>query len=95
MSTLFYVKDGPRPDNSGPPHKIDLIDLYKYLPILNTKFLGTEPPSFNENSPSIYPERVVMEVLPDEVDSNKFQNAGFYLLIDIAPDDANLSKVPK
>lgn len=36
-----------------------------------------------------------MEVLPDEVDSNKFQNAGFYLLIDIAPDDANLSKVPK
>ena len=72
-----------------------MTDLYKYLPVLNTKFLGTEPPSFNENSPSIYPERVVMEVLPDEVDSNKFQNAGFYLLIDIAPDDANLSKVPK
>jgi hypothetical protein len=95
MATLYYVKDGPRPGNSGRGYNIDLTNLYKRLPHLTTRFLGTEPPTFNEKSPSMYPVRVVVEVLPDEVDSNKFQSAGFHLLVDVPPDDANLSKVSK
>ncbi len=59
---------------------------------LNTSFLGIESPTFNEKSPSVYPVRVVVEVLSDEVDSNKFQSAGFHLLVGVAQDDANLSK---
>jgi hypothetical protein len=95
MAILYFVKYGPRPGNSGPGYKIDLTDLYKHLPNLNTSFLGIEPPTFNEKSTSTYPVRVVVEVLTDEVDSNKFQNADFHLLAGVAPDDANLSKVPK
>ncbi len=95
MATLYFVKYGPRPGNLGPGYKIDLTDLYKRLPSLNTSFLGIDPPTFNEKSPSVYPVRVVVEVLSDEVDNNKFQSAGFHLLVGVAPDDANLSKVPK
>ncbi len=95
MAVLYFVKDSPRPGNSGLGYKINLTDLYKHIPSLKTRFLGTEPPVFNEKSPSMYPVRVVVEVLPDEIDSNKFQKAGFHLLVDIPPDDVNLSKVSK
>jgi hypothetical protein len=93
MAIVFSVKDGPRPGYSGPGSKIQLAELYRCSANLDTRYLGTEPPTFNEGSPSIYPLHVVVKVSASEVDSNKFDKIGFSLLNDIPPDDPNLLSI--
>ena len=91
MAILFLVKDGPRPDNLGPGYKVRLANLYSHISPLNPMFVGAEPPTFNPHSPTKYPARVVVEVQESEVDEQKFEAAGFYLLKGIAPNDVKLS----
>lgn len=95
MSTMYFVKDGPRPENSGPGYRIDLRDLYARLQEMSVMYLGEEPPEFNTGSPSKYPVRVVVEVKKGQVDSSKFNRPGFYLLRDVAPDDKRLEGIAK
>ena len=93
MAMLFFVKDGPRPDNFGPGHNIQLMKLYNQIPNLDPFYLGTEPPTFHEESPSMYPVWVVVEVSPSEVAGRKFNRPGFYVLRDLAPNQLNLSTI--
>ena len=91
MTILYFVRDGPRPDNSGPGYRCDLAELHQRLPDMTVKYLGTEPPEINKNSPSKYPVRVVVEVQEGEGDDMKLGRPGFYLLNGISPDDQRLS----
>jgi len=93
MAKIYFVKDGPRPNNAGPGKEIQLGKLYNYMPNLNVHFLGLEPPSFNEDSPSRYPVRVVVEVSASETDNNKFNQNGFYLIKDVRPNEVDISAI--
>ncbi len=91
MATLYFVKDGPRPDSSGPGYRCDLTVLYQRLPDMAVTYLGPEPPEFNKNTPSKYPVRVVVEVREGEEDDRSFGQPGFYLLKGVSPNDQRLS----
>jgi len=93
MAKIYFVKDGPRPNNAGPGQEIQLRKLNNYMPNLNVHFLGSEPPSFNEDSPSRYPVRVVVEVSASETDNDKFNQNGFYLIKDVGPKEVDISVI--
>ena len=93
MAKIYFVKDGPRPNNGWLGHEIQLRKLYNHMPNLNVHFLGLEPPIFNEDSPSQYPLRVVVEVSVSETDNNEFNQNGFYLIKDVRPNDFDISDI--
>jgi len=93
MAKIYFVKDGPRPNNAGLGQEIQLRKLYNHMPNLNLHFLGPEPPSFNKDSASRYPLRVVVEVSASETDNNKFNQNGFYLIKDVRPNEVNISAI--
>jgi len=93
MAKIYFVKDGPRPNNAGLGQEIQLRNLYNHMPNLNLHFLGSEPPSFNKDSASRYPLRVVVEVSASETDNNKFNQNGFYLIKGVRPNEVDLSAI--
>ncbi len=95
MATLYFVKDGPGPENSGSGFKIDLHALKSHFPDIGVLHLGEEPPEFNAESPSQYPVKVVVEVTEAEKGEDEFNRQGFYLLKGVAPNDPRLQKFPK
>jgi hypothetical protein len=95
MATLYYVKDGSRPYNSGPGRNISLAELERRVQGKEIKYLGETPPEFNRNSPSKYPLRVVVEVEAHEAIGDLFSRAGFYLFPQLSPEEAEALIFPK
>lgn len=93
MAKIYFVKDGPRPNNAGIGQEIQLTKLCNHIPNLSVHFLGSEPPSFNEDSPSRYPLRVVVELSVSETDKNEFNQNGFYLIKDVRPNEVDISAI--
>ncbi|UCD70474.1 MAG: hypothetical protein JSW70_05545 [Syntrophobacterales bacterium] len=87
MPKMFLVKDGPPPNNVGPAKQIKLSELYEYNPDLEAKWLGTELPVFKRESPSMYPQHIVIQVEASEVDDRQFRKEGFHLLISLSPQE--------
>lgn len=85
MARMFLVKDGP-PPAAGPPKNITLSELYNFKSDLKAKWLGTEFPTFNRESPSMYPQHVIIQVETSEVDHKQFKKEGYHLLLDISPE---------
>jgi hypothetical protein len=89
MPTLWFVKDGPVRD-SWPGKGIQLL-----FPELRGAFgdytrltFSKNRPQYNVEEPSRYVRRVVIEVNEDGTD-DKFSQAGFYLFLDLTPEDAH------
>jgi hypothetical protein len=89
MPTLWYAKDGRRPDaQRGPGVAISFQDLNSLFPDTEPLFVSVQPPEFNVDQPTQYPVRVVVEVQPQEGTDARFPKVGFYLMQDISPERA-------
>lgn len=88
MAKIYYVKDGPRPDNSGLGYPKPLADLEKKLLNIKNEYLGETPPEFNKEAPSPFPRTVVIEIDAHESKGKLFTKTGFYLLPQLTPDEA-------
>lgn len=60
MAVIFYVKDGPRPNNSGRRREVPVADLEARLAGRRVKYLSAQPPQINPATPSQYPNYVVI-----------------------------------
>jgi hypothetical protein len=89
MAMIYYVKDGPRPGNSGPGYKVSLEDLETKLGNQRIKYLGLNPPEINKDKPSIYPCRVVVEIDSNDSKGRLFDKIGFYLILELTPEKAH------
>lgn len=90
MPTVYFVKDGPRPDNSGPGFPISMPDLEARVRGQEVKYLGIVPPQFNPDQPSRFATKhVVIEVEPTEATGAVFKRQGFYLLPQLKPKEAS------
>jgi hypothetical protein len=91
MAIVYYVKDGARPDTT--PSDGRFINLDKLEEILqqqgiNYQYCGTEPPEFNKEKPTLYPERVVVEIDANDSPGSIFTKTGFYFFPALTPADA-------
>jgi len=90
MPTLWYVKDGPRPDNTrGAGIQVLFLELRGAFGNHTLEFLSKNPPQFNVKEPSLYPRRVVIEVQEEDGLDGKFSQPGFYLFPDLSPEEAH------
>ena len=89
MPTLWCVRDGRGPDaQMGPGVPVSFQEFNTAFSGSDPLFLSLEPPEFNVNSPSRYPQRVVVEVGLREGTDSRFPKAGFYLLQGLSPERA-------
>jgi len=92
MASIYYVKDGPRPDNSGAGVILEnnkVISAFGGYPL---RYLGKTPPEFNVdkyNSNIISAARHVVVEIVDNKLSPPFNEAGYYLVKGLSPDDAS------
>jgi len=98
---IYYVKDGPRPDNSGtgrelsqpgPAGELKLLapaDLQARLAGRNVRYLGENPPEFNRQHPSQYSQHVVIEISSKDSICQTFDRAGFFIIENLNPADAS------
>ena len=90
MPTLWYVKDGPPPDNTwGSGIQVSFPELRGAFGDHRLKFLSKNPPQFNVKEPSRYSRRVVIEVKEEDGTDGKFSQSGFYLFPDLSPEEAH------
>jgi hypothetical protein len=87
VPTIYYVKDGPGPNNSGLGKDIDLLEVEKIIRnhAINLKYLGENPPRFNPAELSQVFLHVVIELKPGESIGNLLNKPGFYILLNISP----------
>src|SRR5262245_5262997 len=89
MPTLWYAKDGRRPETQrGPGVPISFQELNTVFADADPRFVSGEAPEFNVDRPSRYPVRVVVEVEAHEGSDSRFPKAGFYLMQDLSPERA-------
>ena len=90
MPTVWYVKDGRRPDTQrGEGIRLTFEEIRSAFGSYKPTFLSTEPPEFNPEKPSRYPVRVVIEVEGKDGTNDNFPKPGFYILSDLSPDKAH------
>ena len=94
MAKIWYVREGPRPNNAstGPQLSLDrCITLFRAFEI---KYLGLKPPEFSSNRNNFVeyrdPNYVVLEIDSSEAVQNKptFNKEGFYLVVGLRPGEA-------
>lgn len=92
MPTMWFAKDGPRPESQrGPGIVISSEEAGAVIGLRELKYVGLEPPSINVDKPSIYERNVVLEVAsPDEV-SPLMPKVGFYYVLGLEPQEATAS----
>jgi hypothetical protein len=49
------------------------------------QYCGTEPPEFNKKKPTLYPERVVVQIEANDPAGGIFTKTGFYFFLDLTP----------
>jgi hypothetical protein len=94
MAKLYYVKDGPLRESSGPGRDILLAVLENRLTGHDVTYLGQPLPVFNPAHPSRYPTHVVIEVEVDEPVGQIFTRRGFYVLPKLTPAEAEVLIFP-
>ena len=86
MATLWYVKDGNKPTEcQGDGVAITMDEILKLFTDYKKIFISEEPPKFNQDSPSMYPRYVVLEIFESDGNPNIFNKAGFYILEGLSP----------
>ncbi|MCA8458089.1 hypothetical protein LGN04_29775 [Burkholderia multivorans] len=89
MPTMWFAKDGPRPNSqSGPGVPITFDEAEEIIGSRQAIFAGVEAPSINADRPSHAIKNVVLEVEPDEGASSHLSETGFYVIAGISPSEA-------
>ncbi len=89
MPTMWFAKDGPRPNSqSGPGVQINNQEALLIVAEHEAMFAGTEPPSINPATPSYSERNVVLELESGEEVSPSFPKVGFYLIAGLSPSEA-------
>jgi hypothetical protein len=89
MPTIWYVREGPKPNTMNDPGMtLSSLDYQRAFSDVTPKFLSKEAPVFNAASPNAAVQRVVVEIRPDEDTDLTFPFPGFYLLPDMTPEEA-------
>jgi len=93
MPTLWYVKDGPdvRSRTLGWGIQVSFLELREAFGDRRVRFLSKNlPPPFNVNvkEPVPSPRHVVIEVKEEDGTDSKFPQSGFYLFLELSPDQA-------
>jgi len=83
------VKDGPaRNSTYGQGVQVSFLELHEAFGHRRLKFLSKNIPQINVKKPSPYPRYVVIEVKEEDGTDDKFPQSGFYLLLDLSPEEA-------
>ena len=81
MAIIYYVKDGPLPEATPTDGRDIILNEVESIVLkkdMRCEYCGTTPPEFNRDQPSLYPERVVIEVEEQDRPGNLFKKIGFY-----------------
>lgn len=94
MTKIWYVKEGPRPNNTVAGPELIIDQCIKLFGVFEIKYLGQEPPEFSSNRNNFTgyrgPKYVVLEIDSSEAAQNKspFNKEGFFFVCDLTPDKA-------
>jgi hypothetical protein len=89
MATMWFSKDGKRPHTqSGPGINISFEEIQAVFGKEHLRYVGTEAPSINPDTPSYFEENVVLEIDENDGVSELLPKVGFYLVVDVRPYDA-------
>lgn len=89
MATMFFSKDGPRPDSQrGPGIELTLAEIEAIFAKEHLRYLGEHPPTINQDRPSHSLKNVVLFVEEEDGSSPRLANSGFYLVMGLRPDVA-------
>src|SRR6266436_7589161 len=75
MAIIYYVRDGPLPGTTptdGRDIMLNEVEVIVLKKDMRCEYCGTTPPEFNRDQPSLYPERVVIEVEEQDRPGNLF-----------------------
>jgi hypothetical protein len=88
MAVVYFVKEGfHRADSYRPFTTMPVSDLESKLKEKKVVYLGTNRPALNRE-PSMYEERVVVEVESSEPLGKRFDKAGFFVIDALTPKQA-------
>ena len=92
MATIFYTREGAKPDNIASSRDVsveDLISLYGSAPSNYYYMKGANSPYVNidQEPANAYsdPAHVVVKIGGDEVNQDTFPKEGFYIVKDARP----------
>jgi hypothetical protein len=96
MAKVYVVKDGSSPQNLVDPfgRRIALAELERRLRGRGVRYLSTLLPEFNREQPSSEVTYVIVELAMDEPPGQLFTRTGYYLLSELAPDEAEALLFP-
>ncbi len=87
MPTMWYVKNGRRPDTQhGPGIEISFEEVAAIFVDHDVKFVSNDAPNINPDAPSEHPVNVVIEVDREEGTSTQLERPGFYLVVGLSPE---------
>lgn len=89
MPTIWYVREGPRPNTTNDPGiTVTPLDYERAFSAWTPKFLSKASPEFPSANPSPEARHVVVEIRGDDETGLTFPFPGFYLLPDVTPEEA-------
>lgn len=89
MPTMWFAKDGPRPNSQfGPGVSITFEEAEAIIGSRQAIYAGVDAPSINADRPSHSVKNVVLEVEPDEGASARLSETGFYVIAGASPSEA-------
>lgn len=89
MPTLWTVRDGPRSEAArGAGEPVTFQEIGQAFANYRAEFVSSSPVSFNKESPSSYPSRVLIEVKISDGLTKDFTKPGFYILEGLSPSRA-------
>ena len=89
MPTMWFAKDGSRPNSqSGPGISITTEEALVIVGLHRAIFAGNEAPNINPNQPSHSLKNVVLEVESSSEISSLLPKAGFYVVAELTPMEA-------
>lgn len=91
MATMWFAKDGKRPNSqSGPGISITSQEAQAVIGSYQAIFVGKEAPNINPEQPSYSPKNVVFEVELDTETNLLLPQVGFYVVAGLTPENAQL-----
>jgi hypothetical protein len=97
MAKVYYLKDGSYPQNMVDPfgRRLALAELEGRIQGQALRYLSTLPPEFNPEQPSPSPRHVVVELEIDEPPGQLLTQTGYYLLLELSPNEAEALIFPQ
>ena len=89
MAIMWFSKDGRHPHTQRSPGKdLSLDEINAIFCKDELRYVGTEAPSINPDTPSYDEKNIVLEIDKQDGFSERLPKAGFYLVDGVRPFDA-------